>query len=127
MYVIPNTQRPESTLKKKSNSICFHAVCEAVVMGDCLTGHVKTHENPADIPIKVLSGGQKQDHLIKLIYMIYVIKFIQDSVVKLHHVPEFMHGYSHLWFWQTCIPWRLHMTKFEGTEKRYVSKTHHKS
>ena len=67
MSVIHNTQRPESTLKKKSNSICFHAVCEAVAMGECLTGHIKTHENPADIAIKVLPGGQKQDHLIRLI------------------------------------------------------------
>ena len=67
MSVIHNTQRSESTLKKKSNSICFHAVCEAVAMGECLTRHIKTHENPADIATKVLSGGQKQDHLIRLI------------------------------------------------------------
>jgi hypothetical protein len=26
MSVIHNTQRPESTLKKKSNSICYHAI-----------------------------------------------------------------------------------------------------
>ena len=64
MSVIHNTQRPESTLK---NSICFHTVCEAVAMGECLTEHMKTHENPADIATKVLSGGQKRDHLIRLI------------------------------------------------------------
>ncbi len=28
MLVIPNTQQPESMLKKKSNSICYHAVQE---------------------------------------------------------------------------------------------------
>ena len=27
MSVIHNTQRPESMLEKKSNSICYHAVC----------------------------------------------------------------------------------------------------
>ena len=31
MHVIHNTQRPESTLKKKNNSICYHALREAVV------------------------------------------------------------------------------------------------
>jgi hypothetical protein len=44
MSVIHNTQRPESMLKKKSNSICYHAICEAVAMGECLTGHVSTHD-----------------------------------------------------------------------------------
>ena len=33
MSVIHNTQKPESMLKKKSNSICYHAVCESVAMG----------------------------------------------------------------------------------------------
>jgi hypothetical protein len=32
MSVIHNTQRPELTLKKKSNSICYRAVREAVAM-----------------------------------------------------------------------------------------------
>jgi hypothetical protein len=27
MSVVHNIQRPESVLKKKSNSICYHAVC----------------------------------------------------------------------------------------------------
>ncbi len=35
MSVIHNTQRPESTLKKKSNAICYHAIWEAVAMGEC--------------------------------------------------------------------------------------------
>jgi hypothetical protein len=67
MSVIHNTQRPESTLKKKSNSICYHAVRESVAMGESLTGHVSTDMNPADICTKVLSGGQKRDHLIGLV------------------------------------------------------------
>jgi hypothetical protein len=49
MSVIHNTQRPGSTLKKKSNSICYHAIREAVAMGECVTGHVPTKENPADL------------------------------------------------------------------------------
>ena len=49
MSTIHNTQYPESQLKKKSNSIYYHAVREALVMGELLTGHVKTDENPADL------------------------------------------------------------------------------
>ena len=43
MSVIHNTQRPESTLKKKSNSICYHAICESVAIGDSLTVNVGTN------------------------------------------------------------------------------------
>jgi hypothetical protein len=67
MSVIHNTQRPESTLKKKSNSICYHAVREAVAMGECLTTHIPTKENPADLCTKVLPGGAKRDALISMI------------------------------------------------------------
>ena len=69
MSVIHNTQRPESTLKKKSNSICYHAIREAVAMGECLIAHISTHENPADLATKVLPGGRKCNYLIgKLLY-----------------------------------------------------------
>ena len=37
MSVIHKTQRPESTLKNKSNYICYHTVRESVVMGESLT------------------------------------------------------------------------------------------
>ena len=42
MSVIHNTQRPESTLQKKSNSICYHAMRESVAIGESLTGHIPT-------------------------------------------------------------------------------------
>ena len=49
MSVIHNTQRPESVLKKKSNSICYHASHETIEMGEILTGHVRSETNPEDI------------------------------------------------------------------------------
>jgi hypothetical protein len=67
MLVIHNTQRPESTLKKKSNVICYHAVRESVAMGECITGHVASVDNPADIATKVIPGGQNRSHLIRLL------------------------------------------------------------
>jgi hypothetical protein len=69
MSVIHNTQRPDSTLKKKSNQICYHAMRESVAMNESLTGHIPTAENPADLATKVLGGGQKRNHLVsKLLY-----------------------------------------------------------
>ena len=64
MSVIHNTQRPESTLKKKSNQICYHFIRESVAMGETLTGHIPTESNPADLATKTIPGGQKRNHLV---------------------------------------------------------------
>ena len=69
MSVIHNTQHPESTLRKKSDSICYHAVRELVAMGESLTGHIPTAENCADLATKVIPEGEKCDHLVgKLLF-----------------------------------------------------------
>jgi hypothetical protein len=44
MSVLHNTTNPESTLKKKSNSITYHLVREAVAMDDMRTGYVETND-----------------------------------------------------------------------------------
>jgi hypothetical protein len=69
MSVIHNTQKPESTLKKKSLSICYHFMRESVAMGESLTGHIRSEENPADLCTKVMGirGGAKRDYLTDLI------------------------------------------------------------
>ena len=67
MSVIHNTQTPESMLKKKSLSICYHACREAVAMGEVLTGHIRSAENPADLATKIIPGGMKRDGLIGMI------------------------------------------------------------
>jgi hypothetical protein len=67
MSVIHNTQRPESTLKKKSSSICYHYMRESVAMGESLTGHIRSEENPADLCTKIMAGGTKRDRLTEMI------------------------------------------------------------
>ena len=52
MSIIHNTQCLESTLKKKSNEICYHATRESVAMGESRTRHVVTAENPTDLATK---------------------------------------------------------------------------
>ena len=67
MSVIHNISKPESTLKKKANSINYHYIREAVAANECQTGHISTHENPADIATKPLPCGEKRDCLISKI------------------------------------------------------------
>ena len=64
MSVVHNTTSPESMLKKKSNSIAYHAVREAVAMGEILIAHIRTDDNIADVMTKVLPGGERRDKLI---------------------------------------------------------------
>ena len=58
-------------LKKKSNSICYHAVCESVAMGESLTGHIGTNENIDNLATKVLYGQKQQYMVSQLLYDIY--------------------------------------------------------
>ena len=60
MSVIHNTSKPESVLKKNSNSICYHFVREAVAMRECLTTHVPTERSWDDLLTKVLFGKKRQ-------------------------------------------------------------------
>jgi hypothetical protein len=53
---VTNSSRPESTLKKKCNSICYHAIQELIAMGETLLTHIRTGENIADFPTKTTSG-----------------------------------------------------------------------
>ena len=71
MSVIYNTSRPESTLKKKSNYICYHAVREAVASGEYLTTHCKTGDNYSDMMTKVLYGKKKRDNVSCILHDIW--------------------------------------------------------
>jgi hypothetical protein len=67
MSVFHNTKRPESVLKKKSNSICYHAVRDSSAMGESIIGHAPSVDNPTDICTNVVAGGHKRNHVIRLL------------------------------------------------------------
>ena len=48
MSEIHSSSKPESLLRKKSNSVCYHIVYESVAMGESLVGHRPSKENIAD-------------------------------------------------------------------------------
>ena len=60
MSVIFNTSRPEYQSRMKSNSICYHTIQEAVAMGECMTTHVPTLMNFADLITKVVYGSKRR-------------------------------------------------------------------
>ena len=70
--VLANTTIPDSTLKKKSQSIVYHFVREKVARDEWRTTYVNTHENSADLLIKPLSTGEKKRKFVKmLLYYIF--------------------------------------------------------
>ena len=56
-----------TTLQKKSNAICYHAMQEAVAMGECVTSHVRSEDNVADIATKIIPGGIKRQRLVSML------------------------------------------------------------
>ena len=69
MPVIYNSSRPESVLRKKSNSVCYHAVHESVAMGKSLVGHIPSKENVTDL-MKGVLYGQKMKVVSNILYNI---------------------------------------------------------
>ncbi len=68
---VTNSSRPELALKKKCNSICYHAIRESVAMGETLLMHIKTGENLADFLTKTTSGAKCRKLVRGVVYDIY--------------------------------------------------------
>ena len=70
--VLANTTIPDSTLKKKSQSIAYHLVREGVARDEWRTAYVSTHENEADLLTKLLpSGAKRQGFVRKVLHHIF--------------------------------------------------------
>ena len=65
--VLANTTVPESTLKKKSQSIAYHFVREGCARDEWRTTYVNTHLNPADLLTKPLPSGEKRVSFVRMI------------------------------------------------------------
>jgi hypothetical protein len=63
--VVNNMTSPESLLKKKSNSIAYHAVREAVAMGKILIAYIPMDDSVVYLMTKGLPGGERRDHLVQ--------------------------------------------------------------
>jgi hypothetical protein len=68
LSVVKNSSVPESTLKKKSNSIAYHFVREAVAAGIARIAYETSGSNKADILTKVQSGPERQRIVRSILY-----------------------------------------------------------
>ena len=68
---VTNSTQPESTLKKKCNYICYHAVRESVAMGESSITHISTGHNHSDLMTKVSSDSKRRRLVGGILYDIY--------------------------------------------------------
>jgi hypothetical protein len=55
---VTNSTIPDLTLKKKCNSICYHAVQESVATDELLTTHIDSGDDLSDLMTKLTHGGK---------------------------------------------------------------------
>ena len=65
--VLCNTSIPDSTLKKKSQSIAYHFVREGAARDEWRTACVNTHLNPAGLLTKVLPMSVKCRGFVRML------------------------------------------------------------
>jgi hypothetical protein len=74
--VVTNSTTPASTLKKKSNSIAYHAVRWSVAADEQRVTYVPSEDNVGDILTKPLPGGYKRDSLVRRVLHDIVVEVI---------------------------------------------------
>ena len=65
--VLANNTIPDSTLKKKSQSIAYHFFREGSARDKWRTAYVNTYLNPADLLTKPLPSGEKRTGFVCMI------------------------------------------------------------
>lgn len=63
--VLANATNPDSTLKKKSQSIAYHFVREGTARDEWRTAYVNTNDNEADLLTKQLPSGEKRKGFVR--------------------------------------------------------------
>ena len=64
--VLANTSIPDSTLKKKCNSIAYHFVREGCARDEWRMKYIRSEDNPADLLTKPLPSGEKRRKFINM-------------------------------------------------------------
>ena len=78
--VLANTTIPDSTLKKKSQSIAYHFVHEVAARDEWRTTYVNTHDNEADLLTKQITHGEKRKGFVS--NLLHHIFGLDGSVIQ---------------------------------------------
>ena len=70
MSVVTNMSKPEWTLKKKLNGICYHSVHETIAMGKA-PAHIPTKKNLTDLFMNVLHGQTWQFLVDRILWDVF--------------------------------------------------------
>ncbi len=65
---VTNATIPELILKKKCNSICYHAVQESVAMDESLITHINSDNNLSELMTKVTCSGKHHRLVGNILY-----------------------------------------------------------
>jgi hypothetical protein len=80
--VLANTSIPDSTLKKKNQSITYHFIREGAACDEWRTSYVNTHDNEADLLTKLLPFSEKRKGFVRKIlhhiFGVYVSRLVVD-------------------------------------------------
>jgi hypothetical protein len=121
MSVVHNPHHPESMLNKKLNLICYHTLHESADMGESIIGHVPSVDNPADICTHVVPGGQKRNHLIRLLLHDFCDRFACLIILLVEEVcgPR---GFLVAWATKYILRWMRACSpvKIEGTKRNML-------
>ena len=89
--VLINSTAPDSTLKKKSNSVTFHIVREVVAQKEWLITCMKTKENPAmklpQAKLRSVFGGKVQSLKLNDINLVIQVKNPGNTKSDLAQTP----------------------------------------
>jgi hypothetical protein len=67
--VVDSSSKPERTLQKKHNAICFHKVRESVAAGMIQVAKIDGKENLADLSTKILPGIVRKKYLESILFL----------------------------------------------------------
>jgi hypothetical protein len=73
---LANTTIPDSTLKKKNQSIAYHFIREGAARDEWRTLHVDKHNNEADLLIKLVPSGEKRKGLYEGSCTIFLVSVV---------------------------------------------------
>ena len=77
--VLYNTTLPDSTLKKKSQSIAYHFVREGVARDEWRTTYINTNDNPADLLTKPLSAEKRATFVNMVLHHVFSYAYVEEE------------------------------------------------